>query len=75
MRYPVPLRGSYDLRGAAEYLSVSVQTIDRLIRQGHLEVHVLEGMAHRRISRRALDDYIARSEANGSPVTDLRSVS
>ena len=73
--FTVPLRGSYDIHTAAEYLSVSPQTVDRLIRQGHLQAHVLEGMTHRRVSRRALDDYIARSETNGTPVTGLRSVS
>ena len=68
---PLGLRGCYSRPAAAEYLSVSAVTIDRLIADGHLATFTPRGMRSAvMISRTALDRYIAECEL---PVEEVAS--
>lgn len=69
-----PLRpASFKVSDAAVVLGIGESTIAHLIRNGHLEAVQFEGMTERRITRAAIDDYLAR--ATPVATTELRSVS
>lgn len=61
-RTPLGYRGAYDFTATAEYLSCSVDVVERLVREGHLRAIQLPGMKRgRRITLDDLDAYIARA--------------
>jgi excisionase family DNA binding protein len=52
---------SFDLDGAARMLSVSRKMVEQLIRTGHLEAVRYESMTERRVTRAAIDAFLARA--------------
>lgn len=68
---PVGVRGAYDATAAAVYLSESVDTVNRLIREGLLTAYYPMGKERgRRITRDELDRYIAASVAASHPTLE-----
>lgn len=61
---PLGLRGAYDTLAAAEYLSCSVDIVERLINEGYLASYLPRGMKRgRRINIEELDRYRLESAA------------
>lgn len=68
-RFPVLVRGTYDIEGAAQYLSVSSRKVRELIDAGHLTSYIPLGMTQgMHITREELDRYIEASAHAGAPV-------
>lgn len=72
-RAPLGSRGLYDCVAAAEYLSCSVDVVERLIREGHLAAFRPAGMKRgRRITHAELERYCSTpADATGADVIDI----
>lgn len=54
----------YTRQETAKYLNVSIRTVDRLIKNGELEVNRI-GLRNVRISETAIKDYLNKSTIKG----------